>query len=157
MVSASLDGIAVDAAMRMLPQACTPLPPPMTHASFKRLGRLLSVLIASSFIAGCASSGPHASDLDERLLGVWQIDGGATYTITAPDGQYALSIVDFDDEVFEVESVSWAEGVLSWSYLVPSSGTRVSEVTTRISADQVEVSWENSAGNTGTDLLNRVD
>jgi len=102
------------------------------------------------------SEASPSSNLDPRLLGEWLIDDGATYTITANDGDYELAIVDFDGEVLEVESVTWDEGVLAWTYFVPSTDTRVNEETVSISENRLDVQWENSEGNTGVDTFNRV-
>ena len=113
---------------------------------------LIALLVAS----GCGTSASTSTNLDSRLVGVWLIDGGATYTITASEGAYELAIVDFDDEVFQVRSVTWNEGVLAWTYYVPSSGASVSEETTLISENRLEVQWENSDGDTGIDVLNRI-
>lgn len=109
------------------------------------------------FAAGCAGSGSTTSPLDERLLGVWATDSGAHYTITANEGAYALDIVDYDDEVFEVVSVTWTDGVLAWTYDVPSTGYRVSEMTTSISTNQLGVHWENQTGASGDEVFNRVE
>ena len=141
-------------------------------ASSRILSLTVAFLIALLMTSGCgtseraastlpptstASGTPEASIPDPRLLGEWLIEDGATYTITANESAYELAIVDYDGEVFEVRSLTWNEGVLAWTYMVPSTGTRVSEETTRISEDQIEVQWQNSTGNSGVDILNRVE
>ncbi|GAB5535764.1 MAG: hypothetical protein Rubg2KO_20130 [Rubricoccaceae bacterium] len=117
--------------------------------------------------SGYTTAQSVASNVDARLLGEWLIDDGATYTLTANTGtasdgtttesKVKLAIVDYDGEVFEVRSLTWNEGVLAWTYFVPSSNTTVSEQTVRIHENRLEVQWENSTGATGIDILNRVE
>ena len=114
-------------------------------------------LVAVLFVSGCSGSGSTASTLDQRLLGVWATESGARYTLTANDDTYALDIVDYDDEVFEIVTVTWTDGVLAWTYEVPSTGYRVSEETIRIDADSFDVRWENQTGASGTETLTRVE
>lgn len=127
---------------------------PVFSRTAARSALLLGVVL---LVSGCAGPRSATADLDERLLGVWATEGGARYTITAEEGEYALGIVDYDDEVFEVRSVTWDDGVLAWTYHVPSTGYDVSEETTSISEDRLDLQWENQTGATGTDVLTRVE
>lgn len=117
----------------------------------------LAVLLLAAVLSACAAAGPAAPALDARLFGVWTDEGGATTTIgPGPDG-YTIGVVDYDDEVFEMVSTTYADGVLTWTYDVPSTGYRVTHRTTSVAADRVELAWENSAGGSGTDTLTRVE
>ncbi|MEO0556863.1 MAG: hypothetical protein AAF170_01635 [Bacteroidota bacterium] len=113
---------------------------------------VLTLCLAS----GCGTSAPAAVDINPQLVGVWIIEGGATYTITAAGDTYELSVVDSDGEVFEVTSLTWDGSVLAWTYFVPSSGANVREETTHIGENRIDVGWVNSEGDIGTDILNRV-
>ncbi|MDX1440011.1 MAG: hypothetical protein R3284_08925, partial [Rubricoccaceae bacterium] len=75
--------------------------------------RAVSFLLALFFVVGCSASGPAATNLDTRLLGEWETDSGARYSIAADGKEYVIGIVDYDDEVFEVESVLWEDGTLA--------------------------------------------
>jgi hypothetical protein len=113
---------------------------------------LLAVVL---FLAGCSGAGTAASNLDERLLGEWVAEGGARYTITAERGAYRIGIVDTDGEVFEVREVTWTDGVLAWTYFVPSTSYTVSERTVRISAESLDVAWQNQTGASGQETFAR--
>lgn len=115
------------------------------------------LLLVAVVLPACASTAPAAPDLDERLLGVWTDEGGATHTISAGDDGYEVDVVDSDGEVFEVTSVVYGDGALTWVYDVPSSGYTVTHVTTAVTADRLDVRWENQEGASGTDTLTRVE
>ena len=117
---------------------------------------IVACTVALSLASGCATSQPAASDIDPRLLGSWKTDMGATYTISAPNGSYDLWVVDYDGEVFEVQSVEWTDGVLSWTYFVPSSGHSVSEETVTFTQDRIDLRWTNTADESGLDVLLRA-
>ena len=123
--------------------------------------RFVLVLFAVA-LSACASTSPTGSQLagsqlDARLLGVWTDEGGATHTIAPGADGYAVGVVDSDGEVFDVTSVEYDGGVLTWVYDVPSTGYTVTHRTTSIGPDRIEVRWENQEGATGTDTLTRVE
>lgn len=115
----------------------------------------LAVLLV--VLAGCAGSQPAESPLDARVLGEWESNGGTRYTFTDAGDTYGLSVIDDDGEVFEVVSVTWADGALGWSYDVPSTGYTVRESVVDVSESRIEVEWENQTGASGTDTLTRTE
>ena len=115
----------------------------------------LAVLLV--VLAGCAGSQPAESPLDARVLGEWESNGGTRYTFTDAGDTHGLSILDDDGEVFDVVSVTWADGALGWSYDVPSTGYTVRESVVDVSEGRIEVEWENQTGASGTDTLTRTE
>ncbi|PAP78087.1 hypothetical protein BSZ37_17415 [Rubrivirga marina] len=75
--------------------------------------QFLLVVLAAVVLPACASSGPTGADLDERLLGVWVDEGGATHTISPGADGYAVGVVDSDGEVFDVTSVGYDGAALT--------------------------------------------
>ena len=132
-------------------------PSPVMSPTSRRTPAPFALLLLAAVLSACASSGPVAPDLDERLFGVWTDEGGAVTTIAPGADGYAIGVVDTDDEVFDVVSTTFADGVLTWTYHVPSTGYRVTHRTTAIAQDLVELAWDNSAGGSGTDTLTRVE
>ena len=129
----------------------------MSHARALPAPSRLVLLLLAGVLSACASTGPQGPALDERLLGVWTDEGGATVTISAGADGYEVGVVDSDGEAFEVTSVVYADGVLTWVYDVPSTGYTVTHRTTTIAPDRIGLAWENQAGASGTDSLARVE
>lgn len=117
--------------------------------------RALPILVLLAALSACASTAPAGPDLDERLLGVWVDEGGAVTTIAAGADGYEIGVVDTDGEVFDITATTYADGVLTWVYDVPSTGYTVTHTTTDITADRVGLAWENQTGASGTDTLTR--
>lgn len=53
------------------------------------------------------------------------------------------SLVDYDGEVFQVQSSEWGDGVFEWTYLVPSTGYIVHEVVTSADRGSLCTIWSN--------------
>ena len=117
--------------------------------------RLTLLLLVALVLPACASSGPAVPTLDERLVGVWIDLDDVTHTISAGADGYEVEVVDADQEVFNVVTVTYEEGVLSWTYNVPSTGYTVTYRTTSIGEDEISARWNNQTGASGDETLVR--
>lgn len=78
------------------------------------------------------------------LLGTWTADNGGTATVELVGGEPTFtSLVDYDGEVFQVQSSEWGDGVFEWTYLVPSTGYIVHEVVTSADRGSLCTIWSN--------------
>jgi hypothetical protein len=93
----------------------------------------------------------------ERLQGVWEdMETLSHHTIEEQGGRFTvISIVNPDGEPFEIRSVEWRDGVLAWSYYVPSTGYTVNLRTTKVDGDTLWCEWSN-ATDSGEQEFRRV-
>ena len=88
-------------------------------------------------VATQPASGPVSieSHFDEAVAAVGVLEQVRAGARERADG-YVVGVVDSDGGVFDVVAVSYADGVLTWTYDEPSTGYTVTYVTTGISQDQ---------------------
>ncbi|MFT5290644.1 MAG: hypothetical protein ACI82F_002719 [Planctomycetota bacterium] len=97
------------------------------------------------------------SDEILALAGGWSPkDLLSVHTIDLVRGHpHVASIVHPDEEVYEISESRWDSGILTWSYLAPTTGATVTLETTSISATALDVSWRTS-DSSGTTTLTRA-
>ncbi len=107
-------------------------------------------------LLGALACGPSRLELEaSKYVGEWLDEGGAVTTIEVQEREPVItSIVDYDGEVFVMESTVWQGGALVWSYNVPSSETYVVIAATSIEGDQLCTTWSN-ANDSGTECYTR--
>jgi hypothetical protein len=108
-------------------------------------------------LVGCAAVGkPDKYHLEADILnGTWEESDGTFYAFLGFDNSVeVLMIIDNDDEIFEVKKSNWKDGVLSWTFYVPSTEYTVRMATTSISENEIHCTWENHEDN-GTEVLTR--
>jgi hypothetical protein len=97
------------------------------------------------------------SSVAQLLPGTWKETGGTTCQIEMiKNVPKVVSIIDTDYESFVVKESNWENGILSWTYYVPSTEYTVHVETTSISKDTINYNWKN-AYDEGTDTLSKVD
>jgi hypothetical protein len=92
---------------------------------------------------------PETNDLHT----IEKTSDGFTVTSVVEQGEGSAS------EAMEIRSSVWQDGVLSWSYFVPSTGFLVYFKTVRLNGNNLEIEWTNKDGagvtKTGTEILDR--
>jgi len=90
------------------------------------------------------------------LEGVWEDTSTKTRMTIARQGNGYTVVAAVDDggEAYPVSDVGWADGVLKWTYSVPSTGYKVSWTTVELRGDELETRWVGTAGS-GTEVLHR--
>jgi len=111
----------------------------------KLLALLLSLSVAVPLV-GCpkqVSSAQYAAG--KALAGTWKDDAGATYVIEFDGSQPRMThVVDYDQEVFQIQQTGWRAGLFHAIYLVPSTQYTVDiTFTDQPSADLVNIEWRN--------------
>jgi HEAT repeat protein len=91
------------------------------------------------------------------LAGIWEDpETGARYTIRkVADELRVASARARDGEVFPILDTTWREGVLRWTYRVPSAGSTVTFTTRALRGDSLECAWNNGS-ESGRETLQRV-
>ncbi|MBI4955871.1 MAG: protein kinase [Myxococcales bacterium] len=122
----------------------------------------------TAYAARCRASyrTPEQRKADElanavRLLtGDWEDSSTAYRTVTRvalTDGRPAVVAVwerEGSTEIFQVRSTTFEQGVLRWSYYVPSTGYTVSHEVLSVTAAGLRTHWTNNWGGSGdTDLV----
>jgi hypothetical protein len=91
------------------------------------------------------------------LAGSWRDNETRTiHTIRWQDDHFVVvsSIVE-RGEVFQITAQSWRDGILTWTYYVPSTKYSVTFKTVALSGDNLRCSWSGTAG-AGFETLSRV-
>lgn len=113
-----------------------------------------------ALLAGCVSVGripPKHRQAFESLVGTWQEPNGETTVIQRAGNNLVISsIIDSDGEEFIVQDVSFDEGVLEWTYVVPSTKYVVTMRSTSIAPDQLNCTWQNEY-TSGSETLYRKE
>lgn len=134
---------------------CGPAAPPTTPV----------VVIAAPQPAVVASAEPAATatakasrPIPRGLLGIWEdMETHSHHTFVEQNGEVTVTAVeDTDGETYEVRTVEWKDGVLKWSYYVPSTGYLVRLKTTRLEGDTLWCEWAN-ANASGEQEFQRAD
>jgi len=102
-----------------------------------------------AFLIACApkmgaAGAPKGVDLD-HYAGVWEDSGGAITVIERSKNSLAvMSVVDYDDEFFEIKSFGWEGDVFGWDYHVPSTGYDVQIRVLSTDGNNMMTSWANA-------------
>ena len=112
------------------------------------------VFVATLIVAGCAT---QIKETERVGKGVWEdTETHARHTIQEKGGVLTVSsIVDDDGEVYEIKSVRWEDGVLRWTYRVPSTGYVVNFTTQNVQGNTLWCTWSSPRGS-GTQEFRRV-
>jgi hypothetical protein len=120
---------------------------------------LLAAALFPSYGTPAAAAGNNGiSESGSELAGVWEDpETHNLITIKMTDGKPAVvSIIDNDDsEKLIVQRSSFENGILSFSYKVPSTGYIVDIVSTSLNAQGLNYLWDNSHAK-GKDMLVRM-
>ena len=120
-----------------------------------------SILGMAVIACSCNSLIPSSTGKGEAipgLAGKWlDPDTTGTYHIIAwQNNQYVVTETTNPNRgKNEVTSSTWAGGVLTWTYCVPD-GACVTTKTVSVSGDNLETTWENDQGLTGSTTLTRM-
>ncbi len=93
------------------------------------------------------------------MAGIWERTGSnpVRYTIQEDGTGYKVtSIISPSGEQYILQSHVYSNGILSTSFYVQSTGYIVNEKITLVNANTLEVTWNNNAGKSGTETLNRL-
>lgn len=114
------------------------------------------------FLIGLTACGPKALPLDAApsasykaayLEGNWIDNGGTHYTFDSKGN--ATTVVDHDGEFFPVTSTAKAaNGNVSWTYNVPSTGYVVTHVVETVGGSMFTATWSNG-DNAGSETFHR--
>lgn len=107
---------------------------------------MIRIAALALLLGGCAktSLGLPLGESNRALEGLWRDEGGAAYRFDVTGKSLTCtSIVDYDGEIFEVQSSGWDDGVFEWVYRVPSTGYVVSHRVVTVEDDQFNAFWEN--------------
>lgn len=92
----------------------------------------------------------------DKLLGTWQNDAGGVLTIDdGRHGPMVQSIIDYDGEVFELQTSGWTGTSFGWAYRVPSTSFEVSETVIEATSTALSTTWSNQTGDEGEDHWTR--
>lgn len=99
---------------------------------------------------------PPRKDL-RGLRGQWEdMETRSIHHIAEVGGRYMVTAIDTaDGEVVEIRSNEWKNGVLRWSYFVPSTGFLVHLTTKSVDGDTLWCDWSN-ATSSGEQEFQRV-
>jgi len=123
--------------------------------------RVQAVVLGGLVLSGWAllASGAQAATPE----GVWRDPETHSHhtVVRKGDGFEVVSVVDQDDgEVYKVLRSSWEDGVLKWSYFVPSTGYVVNFVSVKILPNSIDCLWDNLSPEgqrrNGTETLLRI-
>jgi hypothetical protein len=92
------------------------------------------------------------------LAGKWlDPDTTGTYHVIAwQNNEYVVTqTLNPDRPGNEVTSSTWANGVLTWTYCVPNAAC-VTTKTVSLSGDNLDTTWENDQGQSGTTTMTRM-
>lgn len=78
---------------------------------------------------------PATEDGQDQLEVITIVNEGGTARV--------VSIVDYDDEAFEIQGSGWDGDRFEWTYRVPSTGFVVKTVVTEITDDRLSTRWSN--------------
>ena len=97
------------------------------------------------------------SPINRDYIGVWEDPETHTlFTIRKKSGVLTISSIETDDgEEYELLSVQWKNGVLKWTYYVPSTGYTVNFTTQGLEGNTLWCEWSNQ-NTSGTEGLKRV-
>ncbi|MCF7792913.1 MAG: hypothetical protein K9N09_03290 [Candidatus Cloacimonetes bacterium] len=120
---------------------------------------IVILILLITVLSGCAVIGGakyRYRKIAEGLHGTWEESGGTIYKIEVMDELVnIISIVDSDGEAFEVQETKWEEGILSWTYLVPSTEYVVNMHSTAITEDTIICDWQNDYAE-GSETLTKI-
>jgi hypothetical protein len=123
----------------------------------KRFAVVAAVILITSFVFACKTSGGGVPKEAWSLIGTWQDSGGATYTFAKAGGELVCTgIVDYDEEVFQVQQSYFDGGVFVFVYLVPSTGYVVTHRVVDYQGDQFVADWANQY-HTGQETFQRLN
>ena len=92
------------------------------------------------------------------LAGKWlDPDTSGTYHVIAwQNNQYVVTAtMNPNRGANEVTSSTWANGVLTWIYCVPN-GACVTTATVSVNGDNLDTTWTNDQGDSGTTTMTRM-
>ena len=116
----------------------------------------LTLLVTACKSSGVKPDGDAATPSADFLIGTWHDNDSTRYTFTKVGDQVKLtSIVDDDEEVFELRDFAYKAGFFSFTYFVPSTGYVVTIRVLEHEGDELDADWTNSAGETGPERLVR--
>lgn len=91
------------------------------------------------------------------LAGTWQDpETFDTFVIEWQNNKYEVTSVTWETDTYDVTEQSWSGSTLTWTYYIPESDMYLSYETTSLSGDSLSTNWWNSAGNSGTEVLDRI-
>ena len=91
------------------------------------------------------------------MAGYWKDpENNDVHTIEWQDGKYVVTNSASPINTLTITSQSWENGILTWTYLVQSTGYSVTFKTTSVSADSLYTDWSNDKQGSGTETLMRV-
>jgi hypothetical protein len=113
--------------------------------------RVTAGLVSLVLLLACAGKQP-------RIDGFWQDESSLTeFEIVKSNGGYEMtSIIDSDGEVFEVRDFEYSNGVMRFTYYVPSTSYIVNFRTLEIHEDKMECKWWGTGGE-GLETLLRLE
>jgi|GEM_PF-2195099 len=124
---------------------------------------LAASAVSSTLLAGCSSTSStvvesRVADPAEALIGQWHDRDLTDYTFERVDGRVTLvSIVDYDEEVFEVRSAGFVKGFYTIEYFVPSTSYVVTYTIQSLEGEQLPARWTNSEGESGEEAFTRFE
>lgn len=116
--------------------------------SFRRVGGLLATLSILLLVAGCVRGGAMSAEelaVARNYVGVWQDQETESLTTVAIKGErlQVVSVVGSDGENYPVKEQQWKDGLLSWSYFVPSTEYLVKIEATGVEGNALNFHWSN--------------
>ncbi len=121
---------------------------------------LLAALAAMVIIAcSCSNIIPTTTSQEAMpgLAGTWQDpETSDQFVIAWQDGKYVVTSVTWEGTSYDITEQSWSGSTLTWTYYIPENDVSLSYETISLSGDLLSTNWWNSAGNSGTETLDRV-
>jgi hypothetical protein len=111
----------------------------------------IATLGLMALLLSCAAKHP-------RIDGLWQDASALTeFEIVKSNGGFEMmSIIDSDGEVFELRDFEYSNGILRFTYFVPSTDYVVNFKTLVIHEDSMECRWWGTGGD-GSEILLRLE
>jgi hypothetical protein len=115
------------------------------------------VIIACSCTNFNFNLGGSGNEAMPGLAGTWQDpETSDTFVIEWQNDKYEVTSVTWETDTYDITEQSWSGSTLTWTYYIPESDMYLSYETTSLSGDSLSTNWWNSAGNSGTEVLDRI-
>ena len=132
----------------------------------RKLWLVLAGIVLAMTVIACMSSAtpastPRSSGNQEAMPGLAGRGNdpdttGTVTTIAWQNGTYVvISVTNPNRGGNEVTKSSWLKGVLTWTYCIPD-GNCITSITVSVSGDNLDTTWTDDTGQSGTTTFNRV-
>jgi hypothetical protein len=124
----------------------------------KKFWLVLIGAVLGMVVIACSFSSTTSTEPMPGLAGKWlDPDTTGTYHVIAyQNGQYVVTAtINPNKSGIEVTSSTWANDVLTWTYCVPN-GACVTTQTVSVSGDNLDTTWSNDQGLSGSTTLTRM-